>query len=104
MVANLAQLPPTEDLTSVIAEVQCLFRELGQYDPDFGNNDYCGSGPCRFDGWQHPTIRQYLANKGYRDRREMNPHELRSLHWNLTKLLTRYRDNACILPRREPTS
>lgn len=92
----LALLHPTEELTSVTAEIECLFRLLARYDSGFGNNEYRASGRCRFDGWRHPVIEQHLKNKGYADRHDLTAHDLRGLHWNLTKLLGRYEQNACI--------
>ncbi|MEM9118485.1 MAG: hypothetical protein AAGD09_11450 [Cyanobacteria bacterium P01_F01_bin.56] len=42
------------------------------------------------EGWNHPALQTFMASKGYSDYRDIGPHDLKAVAWNLEKLLRKY--------------
>lgn len=100
-VGQLATLDPNQDLTGVIAQIQCLFMLLEKHDSRFGHNGYPTTAhgqtdvtvEATFEGWQHPALRTFMASKGYGDRHELTPHDLDAIAWNLEKKLAQFQES-----------
>lgn len=100
-VGQLATLEPNQDLTGVIAQIQCLFMRLQKYDARFGHNGYPTTvhgqpdvtAEATFEGWHHPALRTFMVSKGYGNLHELTPHDLDAIAWNLEKKLTQFQES-----------
>ncbi|MGD1905670.1 MAG: hypothetical protein ACFB0C_06705 [Leptolyngbyaceae cyanobacterium] len=69
-VENLAipesEAPEVFDFSDTITAIMILFMELSWLDPMWGDNHGADTDiPAHFDGWNHPVLLRWAAERGY---------------------------------------